>query len=294
MANGSDNVFADIERDIQYEHLINEARSYLAAGNNDLAIKTAEEARNYLKPGASSADIDAIQAAAKGSTEQAARDREEQKARAEAEAKRQKEAERLAQQQAEEAERQKQREEAQRKEEAQTKAKARQKFLHKFSTAVFWLFAAFLVAKVAVFGDYFVGWTWPQILSVLLIPVFWAYYSGTQKPFSNAPVVLSLLMFAGYMYLVGRMTLYTGAFWEDPVMAFLANTLTVDELFPFKLAGVGAVIAGAIAWVARELGKGSKQAKTGVASVVVVTVLLLVPLVLAGISFVLSHYGYLF
>lgn len=76
-----EDVSASMQREAQYESRLNDARAYLEAADYESTLAAAQEARRFLAPGASSAELDAIVGAAQSARARIeGRDRQEQEA----------------------------------------------------------------------------------------------------------------------------------------------------------------------------------------------------------------------
>ena len=146
MSSGENNIFTSMQEDIKYEGCIDEGRTYLAAGRYNKAIEAANRAREYLREGADTSEIDEIVGAAQSALERIEQDRRELAEREERERARAAEQERLAREQAEQRARQAAQDEQRRSKLAQEEERMRAR-----SKGLAWFFAA----TVLLIVDYF-------------------------------------------------------------------------------------------------------------------------------------------
>ena len=109
MASDGNGTFSTIQRKIEYEGRLDEARWCLDVGKHEEAISAAERARGYLEPGSDASEVDAVVSSARAAMSRIEQDKREAAARAEAEHQQAVEQERLAQEQAAERRRQEER-----------------------------------------------------------------------------------------------------------------------------------------------------------------------------------------
>jgi len=146
VSSGENNIFTSMQEDIKYEGCIDEGRTYLAAGRYNKAIEAANRAREYLREGADTSEIDEIVGAAQSALERIEQDRRELAEREERERARAAEQERLAREQAEQRARQAAQDEQRRSKLAQEEERMRAR-----SKGLAWFFAA----TVLLIVDYF-------------------------------------------------------------------------------------------------------------------------------------------
>jgi len=157
VSSGENNIFTSMQEDIKYEGCIDEGRTYLAAGRYNKAIEAANRAREYLREGADTSEIDEIVGAAQSALERIEQDRRELAEREERERARAAEQERLAREQAEQRARQAREQAEQRARQAAQDEQRRSKLaqeeerMRARSKGLAWFFAA----TVLLIVDYF-------------------------------------------------------------------------------------------------------------------------------------------